>query len=190
MQVMRMSAHQSIATLAQPKPGPNYVCHRCGVKGHYIKFCPTNGDQNFDPLNKKIKRSSGIPTSLLQPVSFVSEQDKDKIVELPSGQLAKRVEDVKDFQATVSAFRCPKELCCNLCFNAPRLAVLTRCCNLSFCFDCISRALQPPENRCPKCGRSEQYVHTVVPNLRLRKIVDSFASNTFRPFVASYLTPK
>ena len=26
------------------KPPPaNYVCHRCNQKGHWIKFCPTNG---------------------------------------------------------------------------------------------------------------------------------------------------
>ena len=28
--------------LMRPPP-PNYICHRCGQKGHWIKYCPTNG---------------------------------------------------------------------------------------------------------------------------------------------------
>lgn len=27
----------------------NYVCNRCGKPGHNVKYCPTNGDPNFDP---------------------------------------------------------------------------------------------------------------------------------------------
>lgn len=43
--------------LPQPPPGgvrvpAGYTCHRCGQQGHYIKFCPTNGDPNFDPVNR------------------------------------------------------------------------------------------------------------------------------------------
>jgi len=30
----------------------SYTCHRCGQNGHYIKFCPTNGDPTFDPVNR------------------------------------------------------------------------------------------------------------------------------------------
>jgi hypothetical protein len=26
-----------------------YVCSRCGKSGHNVKYCPTNGDPNFDP---------------------------------------------------------------------------------------------------------------------------------------------
>ena len=29
-----------------------YMCHRCGQTGHYIKYCPTNGDPTFDPTNR------------------------------------------------------------------------------------------------------------------------------------------
>ena len=28
--------------LMRPPP-PNYICYRCGQKGHWIKLCPTNG---------------------------------------------------------------------------------------------------------------------------------------------------
>jgi hypothetical protein len=29
-------------------PPPGYECKRCGKPGHYIKYCPTNGDPTFD----------------------------------------------------------------------------------------------------------------------------------------------
>lgn len=51
----------------------NYHCHRCGQSGHYIKYCPTNGDPNFDPVNrllnvpqanrKKLTNLEGIDTA-------------------------------------------------------------------------------------------------------------------------------
>ena len=27
---------------------PGYVCKRCGLKDHHVKFCPTNGDSTFN----------------------------------------------------------------------------------------------------------------------------------------------
>ena len=30
------------------EPPENYVCFRCGNKGHFIQHCPTNSDRNFD----------------------------------------------------------------------------------------------------------------------------------------------
>lgn len=32
--------------------------------GHYINYCPTNGDPSFD----KVKKSTGIPKIFLKPV--------------------------------------------------------------------------------------------------------------------------
>ena len=40
---------------AQRAPPPNYVCFRCNTPGHYIQFCPTNGDPKFD----QVKRPTG-----------------------------------------------------------------------------------------------------------------------------------
>lgn len=35
-----------------PRPPVTYVCSRCSKPGHYVKFCPTNGDPAFDPEMK------------------------------------------------------------------------------------------------------------------------------------------
>ncbi|XP_037057692.1 E3 ubiquitin-protein ligase RBBP6-like [Peromyscus leucopus] len=48
-------------------PPPSYTCFRCGVPGHHIKSCPTNGDKNLES-GRRIKRSTGIPTSFLTEV--------------------------------------------------------------------------------------------------------------------------
>lgn len=29
-------------------PAPNYICNRCGKKGHHLQACPTNMDPSFD----------------------------------------------------------------------------------------------------------------------------------------------
>ncbi|KDN65221.1 hypothetical protein CSUB01_05465 [Colletotrichum sublineola] len=34
-------------------PPANYVCNRCGIAGHFIKQCPTNGNPLFDRLPPK-----------------------------------------------------------------------------------------------------------------------------------------
>jgi hypothetical protein len=34
----------------------NYICHRCGQRGHYIKQCPTN-NVSICHLNQNVKNS-------------------------------------------------------------------------------------------------------------------------------------
>ena len=38
---------------ANSKPPPSYICHRCGQGGHFIRYCPTNGDPAFDGRRPK-----------------------------------------------------------------------------------------------------------------------------------------
>ncbi|CAG9323223.1 unnamed protein product [Blepharisma stoltei] len=170
--------------IMQPRPGPNYICHRCGEKGHFIKFCPTNGNTAYDLNPKRLKRPSGIPTTFLQVVHSVNDQEKESLLELSTGQYARRVEDHGDFKEAMkkSIKKLPEELSCNLCFNPPRVAVMTRCCNLTFCFECISPQLVPPDYKCPKCQTPKQYVHSLVPNNRMREIVQAIQNGTFKSY--------
>lgn len=48
-------------------PPSNYVCFRCGQKGHYIQFCPTNHDKTYDIV--RIRKPTGIPKAFLVPTS-------------------------------------------------------------------------------------------------------------------------
>lgn len=49
------------------QPPPNYTCFRCGQKGHYIQFCPTNHDKAYDIV--RIRKPTGIPKAFLVPTS-------------------------------------------------------------------------------------------------------------------------
>ena len=168
----------------QPKPGPNYTCHRCGERGHFIKFCPTNGNPNYDQTSKRSKRPSGIPTTFLQVVHSVDDQEKDSLLELSTGQYARRLEDHEDFKLAMkkSVKKLPGELACSICHNPPRLAVMTRCCNYSFCFECISPLLVSSQYHFPNCRAPKQNVHSLIPNNRIRDIVLAVQNASFKAY--------
>jgi len=48
-------------------PPSHYICNPCNKPGHFIRFCPTNGNSEFDP--KRPKNATGIPRSFLQPIA-------------------------------------------------------------------------------------------------------------------------
>ncbi|KAI3634768.1 hypothetical protein MIR68_007149 [Amoeboaphelidium protococcarum] len=54
-------------------PPPNYTCHRCGIKGHYIQFCPTWNNPAFD--NIRIKKTTGIPRSFLKTIGNITDSN-------------------------------------------------------------------------------------------------------------------
>lgn len=186
LQVMRQPMLSGTAggVMPQARPGPNYICHRCWSKGHFIKNCPTNGDPAFDPVQRRSKRPSGIPTAFLQVVHTVNEQERESLLELPSGQLARRVEDKSEFEKTMKphSIKVPDELRCKICMKPHRLAVMTRCCSMSFCYDCISPVLIPPDYKCPHCNTPQQLVHSLIPNHRLRQLTTAIQSNSFPPY--------
>lgn len=185
-QVM-MQPLMSNGKIPEPKPGPNYTCHRCGERGHFIKFCPTNGNPNFDQTSKKSKRPSGIPTTFLQAVSTASDKEPESLLESSSGQRFIRIEDHEDFKQSMkkTVKKIPGELACKACHNAPRLAVMTRCCNYSYCFECLSPLLISSQYHCPLCNTPNQTVHSLIPNNRLREIVLAIQNNSFRPYIAT-----
>merc|ERR1719162_201025 len=71
-------------------PPPNYVCFRCNTPGHYIQFCPTNGDPKFDQAAKR-RAPVGIPRSQLKTVATTA--DEGDLVEgglqMPDGSIAR-----------------------------------------------------------------------------------------------------
>ncbi|KAG0221217.1 hypothetical protein BGW41_007107, partial [Actinomortierella wolfii] len=70
----------------QQRPPPsNYVCFRCGQKGHWIQFCPTNNDKSFEPIG--VKRTTGIPRSFLKTVEQVPANGKKGVMVTQDGNL-------------------------------------------------------------------------------------------------------
>ncbi len=61
---------------ASEAPPPDFVCFRCGQKGHHWKNqCPTLGDPTFKPLSS-LPFCTGIPRCRLKPVETAQERER------------------------------------------------------------------------------------------------------------------
>ncbi|XP_019853208.1 PREDICTED: E3 ubiquitin-protein ligase RBBP6-like isoform X2 [Amphimedon queenslandica] len=161
-------------------PPPNYVCHRCNQKGHLIKYCPTNGDPNYD--NPRLKRSSGIPNS---HVSIVSSSDVPGAMLDRFGNVVVRKIDLaaaaseRKAPAPVPEIKeeaVPPELTCSICKELVQDAVIINCCFESFCDPCIRNYLLENDFTCFACKESDVSPETLLPNKSLRAAAKKFQS--------------
>lgn len=166
----------ALGLVKQPPP-PNYVCHRCGQKGHWIKFCPTNGDPTFD--NPRLKRSSGIPTSHVVPVS---SNVKGAMVDRHGNLVMRSVDhsalatdSKKSLSMETDDSVVPPELTCSICKEIVQNAVIIPCCGESFCDECIREYLLENEFVCFAC-KQDVSPDALVPNKPLRAAAKSFQS--------------
>ncbi|XP_024525023.1 E3 ubiquitin ligase PARAQUAT TOLERANCE 3 isoform X1 [Selaginella moellendorffii] len=161
-------------------PHQGYICHRCGVAGHFIQHCPTNGDPSYDV--KKMKMPSGIPRTMLVA-------NPDGSYALPTGEaaamqpnedaFAKEIEGVIPSEPITDV---PSELRCPLCQNALKDAVLTsKCCFKSYCDTCIRNVLL--EKTTCVCGAKNIRADDLLPNKTLRETVDRLLSGAALPLV-------
>lgn len=175
-------------------PPPGYVCHRCGEEGHFIKYCPTNGDPNFNI--RRIRKPTGIPRSFLQPIEDVKGILKDKgqkekenilaggTVTLPEGTVAvarpnleawqKEFNQKKPQQPALPAPKKYENLTCPLCNNYFKNAVAVPCCYASFCDECIRQALIGDDDTayvCPLCKAPDISPELLIVNPQLQKRV-------------------
>ncbi|KAF7810115.1 E3 ubiquitin ligase PQT3-like isoform X1 [Senna tora] len=151
--------------LQQKTPPQGYVCHRCKVPGHFIQHCPTNGDPNYDI--KRVKPPTGIPRSMLIAAA-------DGSYALPTGDVAVLKpneaafeKEIEGLPSTRSVSDLPPELCCPLCKDVMKDAVLTsKCCFTSFCDKCI-RDFIISKSMCT-CGAANILADDLLPNKTLR----------------------
>ncbi|KAG5669387.1 hypothetical protein PVAND_017274 [Polypedilum vanderplanki] len=115
------------------KPPSGYICRKCHISGHFIRNCPFNitKTQRFDPkVRKENKKMTGIPMSMRN-----FQQPQPEVLKI----------DVKIFEI-------PQNLCCSLCKDIYRKPVKTPCCGITFCHECVVKALiESDEYDCPKC---------------------------------------
>ncbi|GBC04691.1 hypothetical protein RclHR1_05810003 [Rhizophagus clarus] len=166
---------------------PNYVCYRCGQKGHWIQACPTNGDRSFDHM--KVRKTTGIPRSFLQKVEQVPPgkgvlvtQDGNLVIAQANDAAwqkfhARQKSYVTTNEVLEDTFPVPQELQCMICSRLLREAVITPCCQASFCDECIRTALINPEQedqqfKCPNC-RSPLLPDDLLPDKATREAVDN-----------------
>ncbi|KAI5077677.1 hypothetical protein GOP47_0007501 [Adiantum capillus-veneris] len=156
-------------------PPPGYICHRCGIAGHFIQHCVTNGDPAYDV--KKMKPPTGIPKSMLVA-------NPDGSYALPSGTVAilrpnEAVFDreVEGLPSSRNIVDIPFELRCPLCKGVLKDAVLTsRCCFKSYCDRCIRDQILS-NGKCV-CGATNVLADDLLPNKTLRDAIARLLETT------------
>ncbi|KAJ2456259.1 Retinoblastoma-binding protein [Coemansia sp. RSA 2336] len=148
-------------------PPPGYVCHRCGMQGHWIYSCPTMSqaaDGSGKPGMHRVKRTTGIPKSFLQKVDNLDEvgnalvtSDGTLVVATANEaawETAQRMSRAAVSAEDIDGSLVPEELKCNLCKKLARDAVIAPCCKTVFCSSCIESQLLEPglmHFTCPQC---------------------------------------
>jgi protein MPE1 len=142
------SASVSIAKKYFKDPPENYVCFRCGNKGHFIQHCPTNNDKTFDIM--RVRKPSGIPRDFLRKVQSETDNANSMlatedgfVVANPQTQEWKR--QGERYNQTEGI---PFDLKCGLCHGLLKEAMITNC-GHRFCENCIVN-----EERCTICSKT------------------------------------
>ncbi|KAI9274226.1 DWNN domain-containing protein [Sporodiniella umbellata] len=186
------------AQMPQRIPPANYVCYRCGQKGHYINQCPTNGDKEYDK-HPRIKRTTGIPRSFLKVIEepktavkagtgglmvtpkgdiVVAQADSstwDKHVAKAATTLGLGSSSAGDLMDWYDTIPIPDHLKCTICEGLLRDASITPCCGASFCDDCIRVHMMDHDFACADCEEHIQNgLDGLIANVDVRECVDNY----------------
>lgn len=127
----------------------NYVCFRCGQKGHYIQNCHTNQDKAFDIL--RIRKPSGIPKDFLVPVSGESLPSNVAMLVTSEGGYVKAQPQTQEWKKyrpkakTISEI--PDRLKCPSCYSLLTRPMKTNC-GHTLCEQCVGI-----DRRCYVCSQ-------------------------------------
>ncbi len=99
------------------------------------------------------------------PRSFINQQQQ--VQELPQIQIDEEKQKI------------PEELICSICEDLFTDAVMTPCCGVSFCDECVRTALlESEDNECPDCKEKGTSPGSLIPNRFLRNNVNLFRNET------------
>ncbi|XP_051985536.1 E3 ubiquitin-protein ligase RBBP6-like [Xyrauchen texanus] len=167
----------------------NYVCFRCGIPGHLIKYCPNIGAPKFDG-SKQPKKCSGIPRSFMVKVD---DPNRKGVMHTNDGQFVIPIINVEAYangkkerppflpQDEPSSPKqedpVPEELLCLICQELMTDAVVIPCCRNSYCDECIRTCLlESDEHVCPTCKQSDVSPDSLNANVLLRQKVNNFTN--------------
>lgn len=186
--VVRSNFNRTAAVPDKP-PGPDYICHRCGQPGHWIRACPTNNDPNFEG-RPRFKRTTGIPRSrqkIIEKPTELDENGNPDLSKLPKGAMCNAEgqwvvaeddhatwEKIQDKQNAAAAKAKEAEvdeaeirergLECSLHKGIIVQPVKTPCCGTTYCSTCIEDELANSDDlTCPKCGK-QALIDDLVPD--------------------------
>lgn len=134
--------------LEKRTPPASYICHRCKKPGHFIQFCPTNGNAAFD--FPKMKKPTGIPRSFLKKGEDDEGYAVIKMNEKPFAELASALQKSEN----VGDVNIPADLKCPLCHRIFDTPVTVPCCGTVCCKSCISDTLLTNHLLCPFCNNT------------------------------------
>lgn len=135
----------------QRVPPDNYVCYRCGEKGHFIQFCPRKHEEIYEGPN--FGKLAGVPKHLISADNKVAKTNKE---------WKKQTNSVKYKDV-------PENLRCTECRGSLENPVMTSC-KHNFCEECIL-----PGERCVRCRKTVLYVNK---NEELEHLVQNYKESS------------
>ncbi|KAJ9083195.1 Protein mpe1, variant 3 [Entomophthora muscae] len=171
----------------QGKPtSANYICHRCGIKGHFVQNCSSSSDRRS--TQPEIKRTTGIPRSFLKNIGSIPDgkgamiTNDGALVVAKTNEAAWKKIQLNQRGSGISAEELretapvPPHLECDICTLLLTNAVSAPCCKRLFCFECVTAALLDKDPdlqfKCPSCETDNIVPDALVCETAVRAQVD------------------
>lgn len=163
-------------------PPPGYMCYRCGQKGHWIQACPTNNDPNWE--NKRVRRTTGIPRSMLKTVAKPQDEDSGTYMINDDGEYVVAVADSAAWNRIQERRKAgdkggderpsDPELEDPISHRLFVKPVKTPCCKKTYSEASIQQALLDSDFVCPNCKTEDVLLDMLVPDEEMEKRVEEY----------------
>ncbi|KAF8563725.1 hypothetical protein P879_09064 [Paragonimus westermani] len=180
-------------------PPAAYICHKCGLPGHWIHNCPGVRDKSGKMMDiKSVKRPTGIPQDFLleveagTPGAYLGKSGKYMVPIKDAEAYAQGKKDKRPFSVEEnppyfpSERIPPKQFICPLCGGLFREAVLVSCCGTTYCNECIMGHVFDAQilgsHKCPNCEAVlNDHESSVFENALVRSMIRDWLANEAVP---------
>ncbi|KAF5394547.1 Retinoblastoma-binding protein 6 [Paragonimus heterotremus] len=194
-------SEKNFAVKAKPYgvPPAAYICHKCGLPGHWIHNCPGVRDKSGKMMDiKSVKRPTGIPQDFLleveagTPGAYLGKSGKYMVPIKDAEAYAQGKKDKRPFSVEEnppyfpSERIPPKQFICPLCDGLFREAVLVSCCGTTYCNECIMGHVFDAQvlgsHKCPNCEAIlNDHESSVFENALVRSMIRDWLANEAVP---------